>query len=140
MGFTSIAYREKKRPVNVSAEYCSPTGCGCSSSQKYQSTSRLSVSWPADNLLTAHAMHTRACAPTCVMDTSSVGRFRSRKEAPEMSHLLMGAQKCTVKGPAAAPAKALTHTTVRIFCTGHRGGDCASRRERGGGRALCKRT
>ena len=40
MGFTSIAYREKKSPVNVSAEYCSPKCCSCSSSGQKQQQGR----------------------------------------------------------------------------------------------------
>ena len=38
----------------------------------------------------------------CASEILSVGLLRSRKEAPEMSHLDMGAQKCVVKGPASA--------------------------------------
>lgn len=49
----------------------------------------------------------KTLAATWVSETSSVGRLRSRKDAPEISHLLIGAQKCTVKGPAAALAKVL---------------------------------
>ena len=56
----------------------------------------------------------RVSAEYWVIETSSVGLFRSRKEAPEMSHLLIGAQKCTVKGPAAAPANVLLAYTYQL--------------------------
>jgi hypothetical protein len=46
MGFTSIAYREKKSPVNVSAEYCSPKCCSCSSSGQKQQQGRENKSAP----------------------------------------------------------------------------------------------
>ena len=45
-------------------------------------------------------------AEYCGKEILSVGRFRSKNEAPEMSHLLIGAQKCTVNGPAGASAMA----------------------------------
>ena len=57
MGDTSNAYREKKNPVAVNAEYCAN-------------------------------------------DIFSAGRSSSKNDAPDIIHLLIGAQKCTVKGPA----------------------------------------
>jgi len=59
-------------------------------------------------------MYIRIYIITWVRETNSVGRLRSINDAPEMSHLLMGAQKCTVKGPAAAAANVLS-TCVRAY-------------------------
>merc|ERR1740124_708816 len=44
----------------------------------------------------------------CAIDILSVGLCRSMKLAPLISHLLIGAQKCTVNGPASAAAIELT--------------------------------
>ncbi len=42
----------------------------------------------------------------CGSEIVSVGRSSSRNDAPEINHLLIGAQKCTVNGPAGDVAKA----------------------------------
>ena len=39
-------------------------------------------------------------AEYCANEIFSVGRSSSMNDAPDIIHLLIGAQKCTVKGPA----------------------------------------
>ena len=51
----------------------------------------------------------------CAKEILSVGRCRSKKEAPEIIHLDMGAQKWTVKGPASAAATVLIIPRLELF-------------------------
>ena len=50
--------------------------------------------------------------PTCESETLSVGRLRSRNDAPEINHLDIGAQKCLKKKE--VPKKKTT--TTMTYC------------------------
>ena len=80
MGFTNMAYLEKKKPVKVSAVYCVSETVG-----REKQTQGVS----AEDTLCVKAPLGRVSLYLPL----SVGRSKSKKLAPEINHFDMGAQK-----------------------------------------------